>query len=160
MFLDFTANLLIFLASLDIKGIASIGSIFAIVAAMTMAQHVLLIEDHACSQPIGEDKHQILLPAHIPTASTPNTPGVTSSFVPIEQAQAMPTSQPTRLSYDSGLHCVKGREALKFRAEGDTSIFIRIPTSATIESKSAKSSTQNLVAHTPPTGSRPVSAVY
>ena len=35
MFLDFTANLLIFLASLDIEGIASIGSIFAIVAAMT-----------------------------------------------------------------------------------------------------------------------------
>lgn len=118
------------------------------------------MEDQACSQPSGEEKHQILLSSHIPTTSAPNTPGVTTSFVPIEQAQAMPTSQPTRLSYDSGLHCVKGREALKFRAEGDTSMFIRIPTSATIESKSAKSSTQNLVAPSPPSGSRPVSAVY
>ena len=125
-----------------------------------MAQHVLLIEDHACSQPISVEKHQILLSSHIPTASAPNTPGVTSTFVPIEQAQVAPNSQPTRLSYDSGLQCVKGREALKFRAEGDTSILFRIPTSVTIESKSAKSSTQNLVAPTPPTGSRPVSVVY
>lgn len=35
MFLDFTANLLIFLASLDINRIAPIGSMFAIVAAMS-----------------------------------------------------------------------------------------------------------------------------
>ena len=35
MFLDFSANLLTFLASLDIQRIASIGSMFTIVAAMT-----------------------------------------------------------------------------------------------------------------------------
>lgn len=173
MLLDFTTNLLIFLASLDIKGIGSIGSMFAIVAAMTstlqpnrrlkstdissVAQRVLLVEGDTCSQLNSEEKHQILLSSHIPTASSPNTPGATSAF--IEQPQTMPTSQPTRPSYDSGLHCAKGREALKFRAEGDTSMFFRNPTSATIESKSAKSSTHDLVVPTAPTGNRPVSVV-
>ena len=124
----------------------------------SVAQRVLLIEGDTRSQSINEEKHQILLSSHIPTASAPNTPGVTSAFGPIEQAQAMPTSQPTRPSSDFGLHCARGREALKFRAEGDTGMFFRLPTSAT-ESKSAKSSTQNLVSPTPPTGNRPVSAI-
>jgi len=159
MFLDFTANLLIFLASLDIKRIASIGSMFAIVAAMSMAQKVLLIEDDTCLQLIGEEKHQTLLPSHTPTATAPNTPGVTSAFGPIEQAQTMPPSQPTRLSYDSRLHCARGREALKFRADGDTSMFFRIPTLGTIGPTSAKSSTHNLLTPTQPTGNRPVSTV-
>jgi len=159
MLLDFTANLLIFLASLDVNRIASVGSMFAIVAAMTMAQRVLLIEGDTRSQSINEEKHQILPSSHIPTTSAPNTPGVTSAFGPIEQAQTMPTSQPTRHSSDFGLHCARGREALKFRAEGDTSMFFRIRSSATIESKSAKSSTHNLVSSTPPTGNRPVSAI-
>jgi len=174
MFLDFTANLLSFLASLDVKGIASIGSMFSIVAAMTstlhsnhlykvtnissVAQRVLLIEGDTGLQLVGEEKHQILLSSHIPTATAPNTPGVTSAFGPIEQAQNMPTCQPTRPSYESGLHCARGREALKFRAEGDTSMFFRIPTSATIESKSAKSSTHDLIASTS-TGNRPISAI-
>src|SRR5258706_4917341 len=145
MLLDFTANLLIFLASLYINRIAPIGSMFAIVAAMTsalqsnrryikstdissVAQRVLLMEGDTRSQSMNEEKHQILLSSHIPTASAPNTPGITSAF---EQAQTMPASQPTRPSSDYGLHCARGREALKFRAEGDTSMFFRIPTSAT-----------------------------
>jgi hypothetical protein len=37
MFLDFSANLLTFLASLDVQRIGSIGSMFTIVAAMTSA---------------------------------------------------------------------------------------------------------------------------
>jgi len=45
MFLDFTANLLIFLASLDIKGITSIGSMFAIVAAMTSTLQPNLLDN-------------------------------------------------------------------------------------------------------------------
>jgi len=147
MFLDFSANLLTFLASLDIQRIASIGSMFSIVAAMSMAQHVLLIENDTSSQLVSEEKDQILS-SHITGATAPNTPGVTSGFGPVERAQTMPVSQQTRHSYDYGLHCARGREALKFRAEGDTSMFFRNPTSTTIESKSAQSSTRNLVAST------------
>jgi len=157
MLIDFIANVMTFLASLDIQRIASIGSMFTIVAAMTMAQQVLLIEADTGSQLVSEEKHEILS-SHIPVANTPNTPGVTSAFGPVERAQTMPLSQQTRTSYDYGLHCARGREALKFRAEGDTGMFFRIPTSATIDSKSAQSSTHNLVASTS-TRDRPVSAV-
>lgn len=152
MLLDFSANVLTFLASLDIQRIGSIGSMFTIVAAMTMAQQVLLIEGDEGSQLVSEEKHQILT-SHLPVANTPNTSGVISAFGPIE-----PLSQQTRASYDYGLHCARGREALKFRAEGDTGMFFRIPTSATIDSKSTQSSTHNLVASTS-TRDRPVSAV-
>ena len=122
-----------------------------------MAQRVLLIEGDTGLPLVGEEKHQILS-SHVPRPITPNTPGVISAFAPTEQAQTMPISQQARTSEDYGLHCARGREALKFRAEGDTSMFFRIPTSATIESKSAQSSTQNLVASTSPR-IRPVSAV-
>jgi len=159
MFLDFSANLLTFLASLDVEGIASIGSMFAIVAAMTMAQQVLLIECDTSSQLVRQDKRQTLLSSHVPVATAPNTPGVTSAFGPVQQEQTMPTSHQTRPSYDSGLHCARGREALKFRAEGDTSMFYRIPTSAAIESKSAQSSTSHLLTSTSAAGNRPISAV-
>ena len=116
-----------------------------------MAQQVLLIDGDTGLQLVSEEQ---ILSSHIPGADTPNTP----AFGPIQQGQNMPMSQQTRTSYDYGLHCARGREALKFRAEGDTSMFFRIPTSATIESKSAQSSTHNLVASTS-TRDRPVSAV-
>ena len=157
MFLDFSANLLTFLASLDIQRIAPIGSMFAIVAAMTstlrfsrrykstdsgpVAQQVLLIEGDTGLQLVSEEKDQIPS-SHNPVANSPNTPGVTTAFGPLRQAQTMPMIQQTRTSYDYGLHCARGREALKFRAEGDTSMFFR---SAKIQSESAQSSTHNLV---------------
>jgi hypothetical protein len=121
-----------------------------------VAQQVLLVEDDTGSQLVSE-KHQTLLSSHIPIATAPNTPGVISGFAPIQPEQTMPTSHQTRPSYDSGLHFVRGREALKFRAEGDTGMFRRTPTSATIEPRSAQSSTSNLVAPIP-TGNRPISA--
>jgi len=122
----------------------------------SVAQRVLFIEGDTSPQ-VSEEKHQILS-SHILVPTAPNTPGVTSAFGPIEQAQTVPMSQPTRPSYDSGLHCARGREALKFRAEGDTSMFFRNSTSATTGPKSAQSSTQNLVASAP-MRNRPISAV-
>lgn len=121
-----------------------------------MAQQVLLIEGDRGSQLVSEEKQENFPPSHIPVVTTTYTPGVASAFGPTEQAQAAPTSHPTRPSYDSGLHCARGREALKFRAEGDTSMFYRFPT--TTGSKSAQSSTHNLVTSTS-MGNRPISGV-
>lgn len=133
---DFVVYLLSLLGSVGVRGLASMGSLPAIVVALIAAQHVLL--KSSIRKPLIEAERLCVYPS-APNPSNYVAAQSTASLVhhakigTIASTLSLPgTSDP--------LPCLTGRDALRFRDEGDTAMYHeRDATTTTVVTKEGES---------------------
>lgn len=136
MMLDAVVNTFTLLGSIGVSGIEDMGSIGSTVTGILVAQHILFLITPTNSDAPAEFKHEVVpLPptvykasdAHVlhstgtlPRFATPTSKG---TGTPYGNRTGLHRSMPSADGSASMLHSCVGREALKFRVDGDVHMF-------------------------------------
>ncbi|KAG8826502.1 hypothetical protein FRC19_008754 [Serendipita sp. 401] len=150
MCVDALVSLLTLLASIDIPGIVHIGSICSIVTGMLAAQHILFLanqpnltfpsefkhEIHALPQAVykGSDANIFQSTGTLPRFATPSSKPSGGTPYSTGNSRARPSIEGSA----SVFHSCVGREALRYRNEGDVNMFRQSKTSLTMPLDEAK----------------------